>query len=106
MAVAVCVQSLSLRLAANANRFPSLSRSIAVDQRESSSRGDSPPSSRRTFEAHLIRSLYNNSSAWLLQVEHFGKLERYTTLVFDNRGAGLSGAPWGVFSFVHGFVSE
>ena len=73
---------------------------------ESSSRGNRPPSSKRAFEAHLIRSLYNSSPAWLPQVEHFGKLERYTTLVFDNRGAGLSGAPWGVFSFVHGFVSE
>ncbi|KAF8126547.1 Alpha/Beta hydrolase protein [Boletus edulis] len=58
------------------------------------------------FEVHgsgpqkiaFIMGMNNTSFAWLSQVEHFGKLEQYTTLVFDNRGVGMSGSPWGPYS--------
>lgn len=47
----------------------------------------------------------DTSFAWLPQVDHFGKLEQYSTLVFDNRGVGMSGSPWGPYSFVHDLLS-
>ncbi|KAH0830259.1 Alpha/Beta hydrolase protein [Lanmaoa asiatica] len=58
------------------------------------------------FEVHgsgpqkiiFIMGLNNSSFAWLPQVDHFGKLEQYTTLVFDNRGVGMSGSPRGPYS--------
>ncbi|KAG6375904.1 alpha beta-hydrolase [Boletus reticuloceps] len=58
------------------------------------------------FEVHgsgpqkiiFIMGMNNTSFAWLSQVEHFSKLEQYTTLVFDNRGVGMSGSPCGLYS--------
>jgi len=58
------------------------------------------------FEVHgggpqkivFIMGMNNTSFAWLPQVDHFSKLEQYTTLVFDNRGVGMSGSPWGPYS--------
>ena len=47
----------------------------------------------------------DSSFALLPQVDHFGKLEQYSTLVFDNRGVGLSGSPLGPYSFVDGSLS-
>ncbi|KAG6375884.1 Alpha/Beta hydrolase protein [Boletus reticuloceps] len=71
------------------------------------------PVARESFESHslyfevhgsgpqkiiFIMGMNHTSFAWLSQVEHFSKLEQYTTLVFDNRGVGLSGSPWGPYS--------
>ncbi|KAF8556875.1 alpha/beta-hydrolase [Imleria badia] len=58
------------------------------------------------FEVHgsgpqkiiFIMGLNNSAFAWLPQVDHFGKLEQYSTLVFDNRGVGMSGSPRGPYS--------
>ncbi|KAF8547196.1 alpha/beta-hydrolase [Imleria badia] len=58
------------------------------------------------FEVHgrgpqkiiFIMGMNDTSFAWLPQVDHFGKLEQYSTLVFDNRGVGMSGSPWGPYS--------
>ncbi|KAI9456102.1 Alpha/Beta hydrolase protein [Boletus coccyginus] len=58
------------------------------------------------FEVHgsgpqkiiFIMGMNNSSFAWLPQVDHFGKLEQYSTLVFDNRGVGMSGSPRGPYS--------
>jgi pimeloyl-ACP methyl ester carboxylesterase len=52
-----------------------------------------------------MRSMNDSSFAWLPQVDHFSKLEKYSTLVFDNRGVGMSGSPQGPYSFVHGSLS-
>ncbi|KIJ17067.1 hypothetical protein PAXINDRAFT_130593 [Paxillus involutus ATCC 200175] len=46
----------------------------------------------------LIMGLNSPCFAWLPQVEHFGKSERYSTLVFDNRGAGMSATPRGPYT--------
>ncbi|KAG9318133.1 Alpha/Beta hydrolase protein [Chiua virens] len=58
------------------------------------------------FEVHgngpqkiiFIMGMNESSFAWLPQVNHFGKLEKYSTLVFDNRGVGMSGSPLGPYS--------
>ena len=47
----------------------------------------------------------DTSFAWLPQVDHFGRLEQYTILVFDNRGVGMSGTPQGPYSFVKSYLS-
>ncbi|KIJ60619.1 hypothetical protein HYDPIDRAFT_116918 [Hydnomerulius pinastri MD-312] len=46
----------------------------------------------------FIMGLNNTSFAWLPQVEHFGKLEQYSVLVFDNRGVGMSDSPRGPYT--------
>ncbi|KAF9228791.1 alpha/beta-hydrolase [Gyrodon lividus] len=58
------------------------------------------------FEVHgtgpqkilFIMGLSGPSFAWLPQVEHFGKLDQYSVLVFDNRGVGMSGSPKGPYT--------
>ena len=77
----------------------------AVHRKSSSSWGNCSASLKRAFETHFIRSMNNSSFAWLPQVDHFSKLEQYSTLVFDNRGVGMSGSPRGPYSFVRGFLS-
>ncbi|CAE6502177.1 unnamed protein product [Rhizoctonia solani] len=45
-----------------------------------------------------IMGLNSSSFSWQHQVEHFGQLEKYAILVFDNRGVGYSDAPWGPYT--------
>jgi hypothetical protein len=52
-----------------------------------------------------IYRLNTSSFAWLPQVDHFGHLPEYSILVFDNMGAGNSGAPRGPYSYVV-FISQ
>ncbi|KAJ7261401.1 alpha beta-hydrolase [Mycena haematopus] len=46
----------------------------------------------------FIMGLNSSSFAWVAQVQHFGRLSDYSTLVFDNRGVGHSGTPRGPYS--------
>ncbi|ESK83471.1 hypothetical protein Moror_4912 [Moniliophthora roreri MCA 2997] len=46
----------------------------------------------------LIMGLNSSSNSWFPQVEHFGKSTDYSVLVFDNRGVGNSGVPWGPYT--------
>ncbi|KAI1787887.1 alpha/beta-hydrolase [Ganoderma leucocontextum] len=46
----------------------------------------------------FIMGLNSTSSAWLSQVDHFGRRQQYSTMVFDNRGVGNSGAPRGPYT--------
>ncbi|CAE6450684.1 unnamed protein product [Rhizoctonia solani] len=45
-----------------------------------------------------IMGLNSSSFSWQHQVEHFGALEKYSILVFDNRGVGHSSAPRGPYT--------
>ncbi|KAH7341826.1 Alpha/Beta hydrolase protein [Rhizoctonia solani] len=45
-----------------------------------------------------IMGLNSSSFSWQHQVEHFGPLEKYSILVFDNRGVGHSSAPRGPYT--------
>ncbi|CAE6410880.1 unnamed protein product [Rhizoctonia solani] len=45
-----------------------------------------------------IMGLNSSSFGWQHQVEHFGPLEKYSILVFDNRGVGHSDAPRGPYT--------
>ncbi|KAF8337502.1 alpha/beta-hydrolase [Cantharellus anzutake] len=46
----------------------------------------------------FVMGLSFSSLAWMDQVRHFGKHEKYSVLVFDNRGAGHSDAPKGPYT--------
>lgn len=46
----------------------------------------------------FIMGLNSSSFSWQHQVEHFGSLEKYSLLVFDNRGVGHSDAPRGPYT--------
>ncbi|KAG8738973.1 hypothetical protein FRC10_006305 [Ceratobasidium sp. 414] len=46
----------------------------------------------------FIMGLNSSSFSWQHQVEHFGPLDKYSVLVFDNRGVGNSGAPRGPYT--------
>lgn len=46
----------------------------------------------------LIMGLNGTSGGWLPQVRYFGRLPQYSVLVFDNRGVGNSGSPWGPYT--------
>lgn len=43
----------------------------------------------------------STSFSWAPQVEYFGKSDKYSVLVFDNRGVGNSGTPRGPYSYVY-----
>ncbi|KAJ1307475.1 hypothetical protein OPQ81_001574 [Rhizoctonia solani] len=45
-----------------------------------------------------IMGLNSSAFSWQHQVEHFGPLEKYSILVFDNRGVGHSDAPRGPYT--------
>ncbi|EUC64846.1 alpha/beta hydrolase family protein [Rhizoctonia solani AG-3 Rhs1AP] len=45
-----------------------------------------------------IMGLNSSSFSWQHQVKHFGSLEKYSILVFDNRGVGHSDAPRGPYT--------
>ncbi|CAE6515818.1 unnamed protein product [Rhizoctonia solani] len=45
-----------------------------------------------------VMGLNSSSFGWQHQVEHFGPLEKYSILVFDNRGVGHSDAPRGPYT--------
>jgi len=70
-------------------------------------KGDPFESHSLYFELHgtgpqkivFIMGLNSTSFGWAPQVEHFSKLRSgYTTLVFDNRGVGMSGTPKGPYT--------
>lgn len=44
-----------------------------------------------------LSRLNSTSFSWEPQVEHFGRKEEYSVLVFDNRGVGNSGTPRGPY---------
>jgi hypothetical protein len=44
--------------------------------------------------------LNTSSFSWETQVKHFGRLPKYSILVFDNIGVGYSGAPRGPYTYV------
>ncbi|PIL23842.1 hypothetical protein GSI_13593 [Ganoderma sinense ZZ0214-1] len=46
----------------------------------------------------FIMGLNSTSSAWLSQVDHFGRMPEYSAMVFDNRGVGNSEAPRGPYT--------
>ncbi|KAF8666608.1 Serine aminopeptidase, S33 [Rhizoctonia solani] len=46
----------------------------------------------------IMGRLNSSSFSWQHQVEHFGPLEKYSILVFDNRGVGHSDAPRGPYT--------
>lgn len=46
----------------------------------------------------FVMGLNSSSFSWQHQVEHFGPLEKYSILVFDNRGVGNSDAPRGPYT--------
>ncbi|KAF8981119.1 hypothetical protein BGZ46_003249 [Entomortierella lignicola] len=46
----------------------------------------------------MIAGLGTPSSCWDSAVEYFSARPEYTTLIFDNRGAGYSEAPFGLYS--------
>ncbi|ELU40418.1 alpha/beta hydrolase family domain-containing protein [Rhizoctonia solani AG-1 IA] len=48
----------------------------------------------------IMGRLNSSSFSWQHQVEHFGPLEKYSILVFDNRGVGHSDAPRGPYTYV------
>jgi hypothetical protein len=53
-----------------------------------------------TEHSALLDRLNSSSFAWNFQIEHFAKLPLYSSLVFDNRGVGQSGAPRGPYTYV------
>ncbi|KAH7910170.1 Alpha/Beta hydrolase protein [Hygrophoropsis aurantiaca] len=69
-------------------------------------KGDPFESHSLYFEQHgngpekiaFIMGLNSTSFGWLPQVEHFARSPKYSALVFDNRGVGLSGAPRGPYT--------
>ncbi|KAG9096082.1 hypothetical protein FRC06_009063 [Ceratobasidium sp. 370] len=71
-------------------------------------KGQAPPIESHSlyFEQHgrgsekilFIMGLNSSSFSWQHQVEHFGPLEKYSILVFDNRGVGNSSAPRGPYT--------
>ena len=46
-----------------------------------------------------LYSLNSSSFAWSTQVDHFGRLPGYTSLVYDNRGVGHSSSPKGPYTY-------
>lgn len=44
-------------------------------------------------------SLNNSSFGWYRQVEHFANLDKYSLVVFDNRGVGNSDCPSGRYTY-------
>ncbi|KAI9249548.1 Alpha/Beta hydrolase protein [Sporodiniella umbellata] len=46
----------------------------------------------------LIMGLNASCLAWEHQTRYLSETERYTVLIFENRGMGLSDAPWGMYS--------
>jgi len=46
----------------------------------------------------FIMGLNSTSFSWTNQVEHFGSDPNYSILVFDNRGVGNSGTPFGPYT--------
>ncbi|KDQ10386.1 hypothetical protein BOTBODRAFT_36284 [Botryobasidium botryosum FD-172 SS1] len=46
----------------------------------------------------FVMGLNNSCFGWVRQVAHFGDLDKYSVLVFDNRGVGNSDAPWGPYT--------
>ncbi|KAG9088858.1 hypothetical protein FS749_001803 [Ceratobasidium sp. UAMH 11750] len=71
-------------------------------------KGQAPPIESHSlyFEQHgrgpekilFIMGLNSSSFSWQHQVEHFGPLDKYSILVFDNRGVGNSDAPRGPYT--------
>ncbi|KAG8709236.1 hypothetical protein FRC09_000783 [Ceratobasidium sp. 395] len=71
-------------------------------------KGEAPPIESHSlyFEQHgrgpekilFIMGLNSSSFSWQHQVEHFGPLDKYSALVFDNRGVGNSDAPRGPYT--------
>lgn len=52
------------------------------------------------YKVVFIMGLNSSAFAWGPQIEHFGPSETHTALVFDNRGVGNSGYPWGPYTCV------
>ncbi|KAF8665599.1 hypothetical protein AX16_000056 [Volvariella volvacea WC 439] len=50
------------------------------------------------YKVIFIMGLNSSSFGWGAQVRRFGNTEDHTVLVFDNRGVGNSGYPWGPYS--------
>ncbi|QRW04327.1 alpha/beta hydrolase family protein [Ceratobasidium sp. AG-Ba] len=71
-------------------------------------KGEAPPIESHSlyFEQHgrgpekilFIMGLNSSSFSWQHQVEYFGPLDKYSILVFDNRGVGNSDAPRGPYT--------
>ncbi|KAH9021019.1 Alpha/Beta hydrolase protein, partial [Lactarius pseudohatsudake] len=72
------------------------------------SRGQDPPLESHSlyFEQYgtgpvkvvFVSALTDSLNSWAAQVKHFSQLPQYSTLVFDNRGAGNSDTPKGPYS--------
>ncbi|EGN96172.1 hypothetical protein SERLA73DRAFT_185781 [Serpula lacrymans var. lacrymans S7.3] len=69
-------------------------------------KGDPFESHSLYFEQHgngpekivFIMGLNSSSFTWAPQIDHFGRMSKYSALVFDNRGVGHSGSPRGPYT--------